>query len=415
MRSRLIVFLSVVVLTLAVVAPLGLAETKLVVAGRDGGYGTALQLAVDLYTAENPDVKIELLKLPYAGLNEKLVLDLSAEIGAYDIVMLDDTWATEFMSRGWLQDLGTLGYEADLDFVATALEVSRYPYPDGALYALPHVGNVQLFAYRKDLFEKYGLPTPPGSWLEVLAAAAIIDRFEPDVDGVVFRGSRGNPIVTGFLPMFWGFGAKIVEEGKAAVASDEGIAALKFLLALKDYAPVGVEIFNSSEVKDALLGGYVAMATEVWPGWVPAMDDPAKSKVVGQVEIVPAPGLVAGSSPMIGAWLLAIPAASKNQEAALDFLQFVTSAEIQRRLTLEAGHPPTRTSIYNDPEVVAQYRWFAAQLAALENAVPRPRVPVWSEIEGVLGDYLPLALIGDMSPEGALNEAQARIDEILTE
>jgi multiple sugar transport system substrate-binding protein len=395
------------------VTSMALAQTRLVIAGRDGGYGVVLERAIELYRAQNPDVEIELLKLPYAGLYEKLVIDLAEGIGAYDIVMLDDTWATEFMSQGWLADLEALGYTPDPDFVDNALAVGRYPYPDGTLYGLPHVGNVELFAYRRDLFEKYGLPHPPKSWLEVLGAAALIDRYEPEVSGVVFRGRKGNPIVTGFLPIFWGFGARIVEDGQAAVASPEGIAALKLFLALKDYAPEGVEVYNSSEVKDALLGGDVAIAIEVWPGWVPALDDPERSQVVGLVEIIPAPGLVETSSPMIGIWLLGVSAASRNQAAALDFVRFITSPEIQRQLTLELGHPPTRHSVYSDPEVVAKYRWFPAQLAAMDSAVPRPRVPVWSEIEGVLGDYLQLALVGEMSPEEALQAAQARIQEIL--
>lgn len=402
-----------VLLVLVWLAPLGLAKTKIVVAGRDGSYGVALQMAVDMYTAQHPDVEIELLKLPYAGLYEKLVIDLSEGIGAYDVVMLDDPWATEFMSRGWLTNLEELGYIPDPDFVDSALAVGRYPYREGALYALPHVGNVELFAYRKDLFEKYGLPTPPKSWLEVLGAAALIDRFEPQVKGVVFRGRKGNPIVTGFLPIFWAFGADIIENGHAAVASAAGIAALKFFITLKDYAPVGVEVFDASEVKDALLAGDVAMAIEVWPAWIPALDDPAQSKVVGKVEIIPAPGLVKASSPMLGCWLLGIPAASKHKEVALDFLRFVTSAEVQRKLCLEAGHIPTRISVYNDPEVVAKYRWFPAQLTALKSALPRPRVLRWSEIEGVLGDYLQAALVGEMSPEDALRAAQERIEEIL--
>ena len=409
MRSKLFLFLALVLGLTA----FGLAEGKLVIAGRDGGYGAVLERAIELYRAQNPEMQIELLKLPYSGLYEKLVIDLAEGIGAYDVVMLDDTWATEFMSQGWLVNLEGLGYVPDGDFVDNALAVGRYPYPDGPIYALPHVGNVELFAYRRDLFEKYGLPYPPSSWLEVLGAAALIDKYEPDVSGVVFRGRKGNPIVTGFLPIFWSFGARIVENGQASVASPAGIAALKLYLALKDYAPEGVEVYNSSEVKDALLGGDVAIALEVWPGWVPALDDPDKSKVVGLVDVIPAPGLVEHSSPMIGIWLLGVSSASRNKDTALDFIQFITSADIQRQLTLELGHPPTRHSVYSDPEVVAKYRWFPAQLAAMDNAVPRPRVPVWGEIEGVLGDYLQLALVGEMSPEDALMAAQARIQEIL--
>lgn len=70
---------------------LGLAKTKIVVAGRDGGYGQVLEMAAALYTAEHPEVEIEAFKLPYAGRSEKLVIDLAEKIGAYDVVMLDDT------------------------------------------------------------------------------------------------------------------------------------------------------------------------------------------------------------------------------------------------------------------------------------------------------------------------------------
>jgi len=94
---------------------------------------------------------------------------------------------------------------------------------------------------------------------------------------------------------------------------------------------------------------------------------------------------------------------------------FVTSAEIQKVLTLKAGHAPTRVSVLTDPEVVAKYRWFPSQLAALESAVPRPRVLVWSEIEGILGEYLQLALIGELSPEKALAEAAEKIAEVVGE
>lgn len=407
--------LAVLLVFLLGIAVLALPKERLVIAGRDGGYGVALQIAVDLFMERNPDVEIELLKLPYKGLYEKLVIDLSAGTGAYDIVMLDDPWATEFMSLGWLKSLEELGYTPDPDFVSTALAVCRYPYPDGTLYALPHVGNVELFAYRKDLFEKYGLTSPPKTWADVLEAAAVISANEPGVHGVVFRGRKGNPIVTGFLPILWGFGANIVEDGKVVLNSREAVAALKFFLLLKQYAPEGVEIWNSSEVKEALLAGDAAIAIEVWPAWVPDLDNPEKSKVVGKVEIAPAPGLVEKSSPMLGTWLLGISSASRHKELALKFLEFVTSAEIQKVLTLKAGHAPTRVSVLTDPEVVAKYRWFPSQLAALESAVPRPRVLVWSEIEGILGEYLQLALIGELSPEKALAEAAEKIAEVVGE
>ena len=81
---------------------------------------------------------------------------------------------------------------------------------------------------------------------------------------------------------------------------------------------------------------------------------------------------------------------------------------------MEIGQPPTRASVYKDADVVAKYRWYPNQLAALENATPRPRIKQWNKVETILGDYLQLALIGELSPEVALEEADAQIAKALS-
>ena len=65
---------------------------------------------------------------------------------------------------------------------------------------LPIVGNVEMFAYRKDLLAKYKLQ-PPRNWDDVLKIAQTVGGADKSVSGVVFRGTKGNPVVTGFLPI----------------------------------------------------------------------------------------------------------------------------------------------------------------------------------------------------------------------
>lgn len=396
------------------------AEKKLVIAGRDGTYGDALQLAVDAYLEQNPDVEIELLKLPYSGLMEKVVIDLKEATGAYDLLMMDDTWVTGFSAAGWLTDLSALmqekGEELDPDFVDAAVDCARYPYERGTapVYGLPFVGNVELFVYRQDLFEKYKLAAPPKTWDDVLNAAKMIGEQEEGVYGVVFRGVKGNPINSGFLPIFWAFGAEIIDaEGKPAVNSPEGVAALEFFLELAKYAPTGVEVYNASEVRDALLSGGAAIATEVWPAWVPDLDNPEKSQVVGKIAVTVHPAQTAEPAPMIGAWHLAIPAASQRKDAAYDFLKFITSQDMQKKMAMDVGLPPTRASVYTDPDVVEKYRWYPTQLEALKASKVRPRIPEWLEIDVKMGTYLNLALIGEMTPEEALTELNNEIADLL--
>lgn len=388
------------------------AET-LVIAGRDGGYGQALKIAVEMYEAKNPGLKTERLELPGGGLLEKVTISMREKSGAYDVIMLDDPWAVEFMANGWLSDLDKLGGGVDEDFVKPARDVSRYPVGSGPFYAVPFVGNVELFAYRKDLFEKHGLARPE-SWTDVLEAARTISKAEDGVSGAVFRGKKANPIVTGFLPILWAHGARIVDaDGTASLDSDAALDALELFLALKNYAPKGIETYNSTEVRDALMQGTTAMTIELWPSWAPSLDDPAKSKVPGKIEIMAAPGQVQGPAPMLGSWLLAVPADAKNPERARDFIDFLTSPEMQKKLALEVGTPPTRASVYEDPEVIGKYRWYPAQVEALQNAQPRPRITQWSKVEAILGDYLQLAMIGEMTPQDALAEANGKVARAL--
>ena len=393
-----------------------LAQDRIVIAGRDGVYAEGLRLMVEAYQSANPGVEIELLELPYANLYERAVISMREGSGAYDVVLMDDTWATEFMSNGWLADLDALGGGADADFIAPTVAASRYPFGEGTLYALPMVGNVELFAYRADLFETHGLAHPPADWDAVVDAAATLSEAGAVDHGVVYRGQKANPIVTGFLPILWAHGARLVDEnGQAALDTPAAVAALDLYLSLRPYAPEDVVVWNSSEVRDALQSGRAAISIEVWPSWIPALDDPEVSQVVDLMEITAAPGQIEGPAPMLGAWLLAVPADAPNPDGGRAFIDFVTSADNQERLALEVGLPPTRASVYTDDDVVARYRWYPAQLDALENAQPRPRITDWSRVESILGDYLQLALLDEMTAEEAIAEAHAAISDALTD
>jgi multiple sugar transport system substrate-binding protein len=397
--------------------PEGPEKVTLTVAGRDGAYGDAMQLAADAYTAKNPNVTFEILKLSGSSLLEQTVVDLGSGTGTYDLLMIDDPNAPRMMQAGWLANLDQLyaasGDTPDPDLIANVLQLGRHPYGSGGtLYALPHVGNVELFAFRRDLAEKYGHANAR-TWDDVLAAAKDIAAGEPDVAPILFRGSKGNPIVTGFLPIYWAFGAEILVDGRPAFDTPEALNALNFFLELATYAPEGVSMYQSAQVRDALYSGAGAIAIEVWPGWIGDLDNPEVSNVVGKVSVVTHPGQVEPSSPLIGVWLLGIPKDSENIDTAFDFLQFITSAEMQREMAMETGIPPTRVSVHQDAALIAKYPWYPPQLGGLQGGVARPRTDYWGEIETAFGGFLQQALIGDLTASQALAQLQQKVQEIV--
>jgi len=333
--------------------------------------------------------------------------------------MLDDPWFPRFASKQFLTDLTPLLQKRgqsgpDPDFVNTSLALCRHPYQTGSLFALPYVGNSQLFFYRKDLFEKYNLKEPL-KWDDVLAAAKTIQEKETEggkIYGYVMRAAQGNAAVADFMPIFWAYGGEMFDaSGKPTVNSAEGIAALKFMLELGKYSPPGYASFNADEVSAHLLQGTAAMSIN-WQAWISAFSDPSKSKVIGKMGFTTLPGSAKSGQAEIGNWLIAIPKDAQNAEAAVDFLLWATSAE-QMKLSAQRGNPPTRKSLFQNSDLLAKFPAYPAQLKSLESSRPRPRTPQWNEIENAFGIFLSKANSGELSPEEAMNQANAEIEKII--
>src|SRR5215510_1375089 len=167
-----------------------------------GVEGEALKQAAADYEKQT-GTHIEIAEFPYTNLFEKELIDLKARTGAYDLIMVDDPWFPRFGHEQVLTELTPLLQKRgqngpDSDFVETSVALCRHPYQTGPLYALPYVGNSQLFFYRKDLFDKYSLK-PPATWNDVLAAAKTIHEKESAsgsrVYGYVMRAAQGNAAV----------------------------------------------------------------------------------------------------------------------------------------------------------------------------------------------------------------------------
>ncbi len=82
---------------------------------------------------------------------------------------------------------------------------------------------------------------------------------------------------------------------------------------------------------------------------------------------------------------------------------------------MRTGVPPTRTSVFNDPDLVKKYWWQPVNLAALKVATWRPRLPEWSKVESILGTHLSQAVAGDVDAKAALDAAAKEITDVMTQ
>jgi len=146
------------------------------------------------------------------------------------------------------------------------------------------------------------------------------------------------------------------------------------------------------------------------------VENESVSKVGGKVGYTPIPSGPSGKGfGMMGNWLLGIPKASKNGQAAADFIKWLTSPEVQRQYVAKGGIP-SRLSLLNDPALNEQNPYFAALAKSLE-AGPnwRPRTDQWNAVETILGTNLNAALAGQVTAQEAVQKSAAQIKDTMSQ
>jgi multiple sugar transport system substrate-binding protein len=376
---------------------------KLVIAARGGSHVDVINAVKGDFEAAN-NCTIEVLGLEATDLKQKVSLDGTNATGAYDLAMIDDPWMPEWCEAGIFANLTEMGYEADPDFVKQSMDIGRYPYGEGDIYALPFAGNVQLFFYNKKVLDDAGFDVPE-SWEDVLNIAKAVNGKDGKV-GYVIRGQQGNPIVSDYLPVLWAFGGDVFDENwNITIDTPEAKEALQFYI---DLLANGAN-YEKNDIVAAVSDGKAA-ASLGWPSWyITGENATAAYASIPTKATNSSPGYPSG---MIGNWHMAVTANSANPELALAFLEYVTSADVQKKAA-EFGGVPTRTSVFTDSGLLAKYPYFETILTGTENSVVRPRTPLWTDIETAYGAELSSAISGTKSIDQALADARTAIEAIM--
>jgi multiple sugar transport system substrate-binding protein len=384
-----------------------------------------VQEVVPQFTEETGiDVDIEVVN--YAEMHTKLVPQLVAPTGSYDLIVVDFYWVGEFTKAGWLQPLDERiaadGFDSGVYFDSLMNLVGQV---DGVTYMLPFYNYAMGLTYRKDLLEdpeeqaafkeKYGIDLRvPETWDEYMKQVEFFTRDtdgngQVDFYGVVNQGLRPDPIAMEWSNYLYANGGRYYEEGtwQPTLDSPEAIAALEaYKTNLSEYGPPGAASFGFDEAFNVAAQGK-AYSYITYNMFRTAYDDPEQSAVVGQVEIAPVP-----NGGLNGAWGWAIPNSSPNPEAAWTFLKWIESPEIAKERALLGGSP-TRGDVFDDPALAEKYPYYPALRNLLDTARNFPVFTYTPQFVEVLGRELSLAVTGEKSSEEALQTANEEFTVLL--
>ena len=398
----------------------GGSATKLTIAAVQGVEDAGLKALAPMYKQQK-GVELNIVEAPYDDLYSKLVNTFQSNDSTYDLVMMDDPWMPKFGTDGSLSDLGALGIQRDADIADVVWDVGTWPPPRGPvppsekskpkqLLGVTIVGNVEMFMYRSDL-----TPTAPASYDDVLANAKAQFK-QGSMTGYIIRGKATNPVVADFLPILWSQGGDVFDENwNVVLDNDASKAAINFLVNdLKGVAQTDPGSTDASD-RDKIMANGQGYESSVWPGEInTAVLDPAVTKVAGKVAFIPIPKGKSGKGVgMMGNWLLGVPKASKNQQAAADFIKWMLQADTQKTYAQNNGIP-SRTSVLKDPSLTQANPYFPVLADALQ-APPnwRPRTDQWNAVETIIGTHLNKALTGGETADQAATGAAAEIRTLM--
>lgn len=374
---------------------------KLTLILRAGSYTDVIKALAPQFEAEN-NCTIEILDLDLSDMYQKIALDSQNAVGAYDVIMVDGSWFTEFQQAGILANLSSMGYTLDDDFIEGT--VAGGLGDDGDVYCVPFFGNVQLFYYNKTILSKYGYNEAPDNWQDVLALAQ-----KASADGLIgfaARAQAGENIVTDIDPLVLSAGGQVMDaDNNITINTPEYKQALELYMELIKAG----QIMTKDDIVAAVNNGTAAMSL-IWPGWyTPSADEDATFGLMPQK--LTADG-EAHSSAWYGLWYMGVTNNSQNKDLALKFIDYVTSSESEIA-TVQYGLTPIRNSAYADASVLEQSPLLAIVYEALKDAVYRPGVPQWTDITNTLGVELDNAVQGVKTVDAALADAQSACEAIM--
>lgn len=338
-----------------------------------------------------------------------------------DVMIMDVAWVGQLAHSQWLEPLEPYKEIDKTAFFQSVIELAD-TYQD-QLIALPVYVDGGMLYYRKDLLEKYGFKTPPTSWEMLLTMAVTVQQEERKSNenfwGYVWQGAQYEGLVCSALEWFTSAGGGFLDDnGKSAVNSPANRKALQYMVDLihkqKVSPPNTYTDMKEEEVRLMFQNGN-ALFERNWP-YAYALHNSEDSAVKGKFDIAPLPAFPGGSSAStLGGWHVGISRFSDQKPEAAQLVEYITSYEVQKELSLKLGWNPGRTAVYDDQDIIKANPHLRNLKAVFENAIPRPSVSYYSELSHIWQNSFNAALSQHLSIDEALTKADKEAGMVIEE
>ncbi|MBD3421859.1 MAG: extracellular solute-binding protein [Chitinivibrionales bacterium] len=378
------------------------------------------EIVADFEKKHGTDVEIIRSATQTEQRKQAMLIALRGRKADPDVMLMDVAWVGQMAASNWLEPLPPLGLDPAPFYRRVINQADTW---NDRVIGLPVYVDGGLLYYRKDLLDTYGYDAPPRTWEELIAMSQKIQTAEraanPDFCGFVWQGAQYEGLICTALEFFVSAGGGfLTRDGASMLDSEANQTALQCMVDLihkyNVSPPNTYTDMKEEEVRHVFQQGN-ALFERNWPyAWGLHQQD--GSAVKGKTALAPLPHFEGETSAAtLGGWHVALSKFSDRKEQAAQFIKYITSYGIQKKLALKLGWNPGRRDVYDDEELVAGNPQLPALKPVFENAVSRPAVPYYSQLSLAMQKHFNAALAGTISPKAALAKAHAEVRSIIAD
>lgn len=361
--------------------------------------------------------KVQIQWQQWSNYPTKLDSTFAGNTAIPDAVELGNTQTASYIASGAFTDL--TADKSQFANSATWLKglADSGTSPDGKLEAVPYYAGSRVVIYRKDLWTKAGVTSPPTTLTEMNA----------DLDKVKAANAGDKSFSAFYIPgKYWyaamsfvyGAGGTIATKSgntwKGQLESPQAQQGLAEWKTLATKYSTGGATKDESDQDNIMAQGHVSAI--VGNGWeVGAVTDPKTGKpaLAPKLSTFPLPGSSAGqyTPSFLGGSDLAVPAKASNAGLGAEWIKIYTDTVSQTALAKFAI--PNSTSLLSVYEAQAQANKSTGEAA--KNTWFVPNTPNWANVESgnVLQNALESIATGKKSIADAAKSADQQISSIL--
>jgi len=362
-----------------------------------------------------PEIKVDYESVPLSDITLKYKTLIAGNV-APDVMAFNYDNAYQFGALGALEPLESYIESSKLDtniYYQATLDMFKV---DGVQYSMPATYSDVVLFYNKDLFDAAGLEYPQKDWaMDDLKAAAKKLTKDTNGDGKLDQFGYAFPWWPLLLEMY---NAKIwdLATNKCTLNSPEGIKAITQVVDgryIDQYSPTVDQLAEQGDWDMFIAGKLGMFPTGPWAV------QPFNDKITTfHYDIAHMP---AGDKQATHVYAnsYGMSSASKNKEAAWNFIQFATGPEgtkIRQDGKYEISPVKEIAEKYyiqnlagDDPEHAIIF------MEAMSYAVPQPVHAHWQEIHDAIWPELDLAMSNQKDVTEALNAACIAVDAVLAQ